>query len=173
MRLMLVATLLSVFVAVNAHAQEPGRTYRVGVLTMNRQFAEATRRDMLPRLAQLGFSEGRNLIFNVSAGPYEELPGLARDLAARSDVIVVYGERGVIAAGEAVRTVPIVTLGVDPTAVGLAQSLSRPGGNVTGITGGEVEPKRMELLHECPSSEQLGRMGAAANGGLGAPGLAV
>jgi hypothetical protein len=63
---MLVAALLSAFLAASAHAQEPGRTYRVGVLTMNRQWAETTRRDMLPRLAQFGFSEGRNLISKVA-----------------------------------------------------------------------------------------------------------
>jgi putative ABC transport system substrate-binding protein len=153
MRQMLVAALLSALVAVNAHAQEPGRTYRVGVLTMNRQVAETTRRDMVPRLAQLGFSEGRNLIFDVRTGPRDEIPGLvglARDLADRSDVIVVLGFLSLVAAGEATRTVPIVTLGTDPTALGLAQSFSRPGGNVTGIAQffSALGQKRVELLHE-------------------------
>jgi putative ABC transport system substrate-binding protein len=86
---------------------------------------------------------------------------LARDLAARSDVIVVLGLVSVIAAGEAVRTVPIVTLGVDPTTVGLAQSLSRPGGNVTGIAQffDEMPRKRLELLHDAlPTARRIAHL---------------
>jgi putative ABC transport system substrate-binding protein len=148
---MLVAALLSVFIAVSAHAQEPGRTYRVGLLTLSQVTPENLRGDMLPRLAQLGFSEGRNLIFDVRLGRVDQLPELARDLAARSDVIIAPGYRPVIAAREATRTLPIVTIQEDPTALGFAQSLSRPGGNVTGIAmdlGGAMERKQVELLHE-------------------------
>src|SRR4030095_15830900 len=61
------------------------------------------------------------------------------------------GIAAIRAASEATRTVPIVVFGVDPVRLGLAQSLSRPGGNVTGIAlsgpGGQTE-KAMELLHE-------------------------
>jgi putative ABC transport system substrate-binding protein len=144
---MLVAALLSIFVATSAHAQEPGRTYRVGVLTLGQT---PILRDMLPPLAQSGFIEGRNLTVDVRFGPVDHLPGSARDLAARSDVIVALGGLALRAAREATRTVPIVTITDDPVRMGLAQSLSRPGGNVTGIAmiGTETERKSLELLHD-------------------------
>jgi putative ABC transport system substrate-binding protein len=147
---MLIAALLSAFVAASAHAQDPGRTYRLGVLTMNRLNPEDLRRDMLPRLAQLGFSEGRNLIFDVRVGLADQLPGLARDLVARSDVIVVVGSDPLVAVGEATRTLPIVSFGLDPTILGLAQSVARPGGNVTGLAmfNVDLDRKQLELLHE-------------------------
>jgi putative ABC transport system substrate-binding protein len=150
MRQLLLAAVLSVFLAASAHAQEPGRTYRVGVLVVSPLTAENLRGDFLPRLAQLGFSEGRNLIFDMRLGRVDQLPELARDLATGSDVIVAMGWYPVIAARGATRTLPIVTVTDDPTRLGFAQSLSRPGGNVTGIamiaTGGEQ--KQVELLRD-------------------------
>ncbi len=156
MRQMLVAVLLSAFLAASAHAQEPGRTYRVGVLTLNRQQLVTKPRDMLPRLAQSGFIEGRNLILDVRFGLVDQLPELARDLAARSDVIVATGIYPIRAASEATRTVPIVYFGFDPARMGLAQSLNRPGGNVTGIMMGGGEGKLVELLHDAfPNARRI------------------
>jgi putative ABC transport system substrate-binding protein len=155
---MLVAALLSAFLAASAHAQEPGRTYRVGVLTLNREHLVQMPRDMLPRLAQSGFSEGRNLVFDIRVGLADQMPGLARDLATRSDVIVVVGISALLAAREATRTVPIVALtGANPVYYGWAQSLNRPGGNFTGIfLIGGVDDKRVERLHEAvPTARRI------------------
>jgi putative ABC transport system substrate-binding protein len=150
MRQTLVATLLSAFLAASAHAQEPGRTYRVGVLTLNRENLVTVPRDMLPPLAQSGFIQGRNLTLDVRFGRVDQLGENARDLAAQSDVIVALGIAPLIAAREATRTLPIVAATSDPVGRGFAQSLSRPGGNVTGVAllAGGTAQKQMELLVE-------------------------
>jgi putative ABC transport system substrate-binding protein len=160
---MLAAALLSAFVAASAYAQaqaqEPGRTYRVGVLSMSRLTPETMRRDMLPRLSQLGFSEGSNLVLDIRVGGLDEqLPALARDLVAGSDVIVVVGQNPLVALGQATRTLPIVSYGPDPTFMGLAQSLARPGGNVTGIhlILAGIHSKEVEILHEAvPAARKI------------------
>jgi hypothetical protein len=69
----------------------------------------------------LGSSEGRNLIFDMRLGRVDQLQELARDLATGSDVIVAMGWYPVIAAREATRTLPIVTVTDDPTRLGFAQ----------------------------------------------------
>jgi putative tryptophan/tyrosine transport system substrate-binding protein len=72
--------------------------------------------------------------YRWAEGNTERLPELAADLVRRKvDVIVAVGPPSAEAAHQATRTIPIVILGVgDPVALGLAPSLSRPGGNVTG-----------------------------------------
>jgi putative ABC transport system substrate-binding protein len=166
---MLVAALLSAFLAASAHAQEPGRTYRVGVLSQNRLQPEIMRRDMLPRLAQLGFSEGRNLTLDMRVGPLDEqLPALARDLVTGSDVIVVVGYNPLLALSQATRTLPIVSYGPDPSFMGLAQSMVRPGGNVTGIALFlmQVDTKEVEILHEAvPAARKIAVLSNGASAG--------
>lgn len=83
----------------------------------------------------------------------KRLPVLARELVALPcDVIVTVGNSASLAARDASRTVPIVLFGnLDPVALGLVPSLSRPGGNLTGVliaAGGTLAAKRLELLRE-------------------------
>jgi putative ABC transport system substrate-binding protein len=106
-------------------------------------------------LAEAGVAEGPNLTveYRWALGDYAKLPMLAIELVNRKvDVLVaVGGEPAVLAAKAATSTVPIVAVFVgDPLERGLIESLNRPGGNITGVSGinGTLEAKRLGLLHE-------------------------
>ncbi len=146
---------LAALVAAPAHAQQPARPV-IGLL------GSATPQEWVDRLAafrqglrEAGRTEGMNatIEYRWANGRYDRLPELAAELVARRvDVIVVLGNTAsVLAAKAASATIPIVfrTAG-DPVALGIVASLSRPGGNLTGITtlGVEVGPKQLEILHE-------------------------
>src|SRR3954452_5826691 len=106
-------------------------------------------------LAEMGFVEGQNLRieYRMAAGDYERLPALVAELVRMSvDVIVAAGGSHLGDGGEGRNhKIPIVVIsGEDPVKLGLAQSLARPGGNLTGVSQLVVaaDAKRLELLHE-------------------------
>lgn len=106
-------------------------------------------------LRELGFVEGQNLTieYRWAEGHNDRLPALAADLVRLGvGVIAVPASTpGALAAKAATTTIPIVAyIAGDPVALGLVASLSRPGGNITGMTSlaGELAPKRLELMRE-------------------------
>jgi putative ABC transport system substrate-binding protein len=114
-------------------------------------------------LAEAGFEENRNIAiaFASAYGRVERLKALAAELVNRRvAVIFAASSNAALAAKAATTTIPIVYTGAsDPVRLGLAQSLGRPGGNLTGLTmySHTYSAKRLELLHELvPQAATLG-----------------
>ena len=108
----------------------------------------------LAGLKDAGYVVGQNVAieYRWAEDDNARLPALARDLVQRNvSVIFTIGPNGILAAGNATSTIPIVILGAtDLVALGLAASYSKPGRNVTGFTimALELMPKRLALLSD-------------------------
>ncbi|MCK1716631.1 ABC transporter substrate-binding protein [Bradyrhizobium sp. 141] len=124
-------------------------------------------------LQDLGYIEGRNIRLDIrsAAGQVDLLPDLAKAVAREGgiDAILAQSFPAAIAAYRATQTIPIVAIvGVDPVASGLAESLARPGHNVTGIAifAEETNVKLVELLREvAPRAVRLAAIAAITGGG--------
>jgi len=154
--------------AASALAQQPAGMRTIGVLSpisLSEANTRAQYAAFVTRLRELGYVEGRNLLieWRFALGELETLAPLAGELVrAKVEVIVTSGTAATSAARRATATLPIVaTTFVDPVASGFAQSLARPGGNVTGFPamGSAVDEKRLELLLEAlPATKRIGIM---------------
>ena len=115
-------------------------------------------------LKAAGFNEGENVAieYRWAEGNYDRLPTLAAELAhlAVNVIVAIDGLPSTLAARASTTTVPIVFLtAADPIQYGLVSSLSRPGGNLTGVltVNAELVPKRFEMAHEImPTATTIG-----------------
>jgi ABC-type uncharacterized transport system substrate-binding protein len=125
------------------------------------------------RLRELGYAEGKNLFIDRrwANSDKDRLPRLAEEvLAGRPEVILVTTTLATRALMRATTSVPIISVGTaDPVATGLVASLSRPGGNVTGISNmlSVSILKRIELLREInPRARRFGLLAPAGDPGV-------
>ena len=121
-------------------------------------------------LSETAYILGRNVAieYRWAESQNDRLPALAADLVRRPvDVIVAAGVAAALAGKAASATIPIVFVtGIDPVGVGLIASLSRPGGNLTGVTDltTELGQKQLEVLHElAPSATRVALLVNPAN----------
>jgi len=151
--------------------QPPTKVFRIGFLGLPTASSLPQRPEAFRAgLRDLGYREGRDFVieYRWADGDYDRLPDLLDDLIRlKVDVIVTHGTPGVLAAKRATTTIPIVCAVVgDALGSGIVSSLSRPGGNVTGLTFflPELAAKRLELLKEVlPAVSAVGILLNSAN----------
>jgi putative tryptophan/tyrosine transport system substrate-binding protein len=140
---------------------------QIGVLVLTNADGQLLTRELRLGLRDLGYSEGRNFVFQLRSadGDAGRLPRLATELvSSQVDVIAATFTPCALAAKQATTSVPIVMAAVaDPIAVGLVTSLARPGGNITGFSNmaAETAGKSVELFRDMLPS--ISRVAALAN----------
>ena len=150
-----------------AEAQQAGKVWRIGVLAGSPPTTPEAARPweaLMLRLRELGYVEGQNLVVERrwAEGRADRYHELAAELVAlKPDVIIAAFTPSVSAAKRATSTIPIVmAIAGDPAGTGLVASLSRPGGNITGMSlqnSPELAGKRLELLKEAfPGLRRVG-----------------
>ena len=158
---------------VSADAQQPAKSYRMGLLTWGAAPPSSSPTPFEQGLRQLGYVEGQNIAIErrYANGQMDRLPQLAADLARFPlDVILTQSFPAALAAKGATSTIPIVVMGAgDPVATGLVASFARPGGNITGVSALETElsGKRLEVLKEAfPKLARVAVLWNAADFGM-------
>jgi putative ABC transport system substrate-binding protein len=149
-----------------AASAQPARA-RIGYLVATTLIdpPSAERRAFLDGLRELGYVPGKNLeiIYQAAQNAFEFVEDLCRDLVGQKvDVIVVSGAVGALAAKKCTQSVPVVFMAIgDPVGIGVVASLSRPGGNVTGVSfiSSELAGKRLQLIWEfVPNARRIAVM---------------
>ena len=155
-------------------AQPAGKVWRIGFLGNSSPGLEANLVGPFREgLRELGYVEGQNLLieYRWAEGKYERLAALVTELLARNvEVIVTAGTPASHAVKKATTSVPLVMVAVgDPVASGLVPSLTRPAGNITGLTsrGDELDGKRLEQLKDLiPSISHVAVLTNSGNASL-------
>src|SRR5262245_40406773 len=148
-------------------------------------FLDPRSADVIPKLLhafreglkETGHAEGENVAveYRWAENQIDQLPALAADLVRRKVTVIAApgSASAMLAAHAATNTIPIVFgTATDPVQLGLIASLSRPGGNMTGVItlALEVGPKRLELLHELiPTAKTIALLVNPASPALSEP----
>jgi putative ABC transport system substrate-binding protein len=157
-----------------ARAQQPAKVHRVGFIAWVSPVSDLVganpnnpgARAFVQALRELGYVEGKNLVLEWRSAELrlERMPELVAELVGlKVDVLVASNGPQAVAAKNATQTIPIVMIANDPVGLGLIGSLSRPGGNVTGLSyqSEEIIAKRLEFLKEIVPG--LARIGVLRN----------
>ena len=156
-----------------ARAQQPAKTWKIGVLVSGTQAVNGARDEALRQgLRDLGYEEGKNIAleYRYAEGKRDRLDKLARELVEQNvDVIVVGGTGVAVAAKNATTTIPIVVAGAgDLVEAGLIKSFMFPGGNVTGVArmSADFFGARLKLIKEAlPKTSQVAGLSNPKNPG--------
>ena len=149
-----------------AEAQPARKIPLVGYLSLG---AVAPPAVFVSRFKELGYVDKQNVAveYRFGEGRHEAMDGIARELVGLNpDVILAVGDEAIVAAKKATATIPIVMLACDALAVGFVKSLTKPDGNLTGVSclTAELSPKRVGLLKEAvPKTLRIGLMFNPAN----------
>jgi putative tryptophan/tyrosine transport system substrate-binding protein len=159
-------------VALGAHGQPAGKSYRIGFLGLTSASAYAPQlQGFVQGLRELGYVEGKNIVmeYRWADGREERLAELAAQLVRLNPDVLVAHASGVRAAQQATSTIPIVMgVSADPVGMGLIKSLARPGGNTTGVASQLVDlaAKRLQLLKEIvPQLKEVAVLGYESSQG--------
>ncbi len=150
---LIVALILGILAApLAAQAQSAGKVWRIGLMHVGLDHPPKSVETFRESLKTLGYEEGKNLRLDFrNLADEDAARETAREFVRdRVDLIVAFENQTARAAKAATSEIPVVFVHVtDPVADGLVNSLSRPGGNLTGFAGlGDVPAKRLELFKE-------------------------
>jgi putative ABC transport system substrate-binding protein len=173
--LRLIATILALFLASAAPASgEPARSARVGLVSLHSPALAGHVERIREDLRQLGYVGAKTIDIDArfTDGNKQRAQEATKSFLDRGvDIIVAWTTPTVQLVKEATQTVPVVMIASDPVAAKLVQSLSRPGGNITGISmsGPDLAGKRLELLREInPGLNTIAFLGYAPSPGAAA-----
>jgi putative ABC transport system substrate-binding protein len=154
-----------------AKAQQAGKVPHIGMIMFGSRENAIAPAPFRERLLELGYVEGRTVVLEMryASGREEALPELLSELLRlRVDVIYATGDQAALAAKRATNTIPIVMVACDALAAGLVDNLSRPGGNITGLSclSSDISSKRLALFREAvPGVSRLGVVWNAGDSG--------
>jgi putative tryptophan/tyrosine transport system substrate-binding protein len=170
----LIVGLVLVGIAPDAWAQQKAKVHRIAVASSSVPVAELNEtgsnrfRPFFRRLRELGYVEGQNLVVErfTPGGRTENFFEIASAAVRGSpDIVFAEGDRMAHAVKAATTTIPVVTIVADPIALGIATSLARPGGNMTGVSvdpGIEFYGKHFELLRDIvPAASRVAWLASA------------
>ena len=148
---------------VEAKAQQPGKTFRIGFLDSSTASGSAVLVGAFRQeLSKLGWTEGINISieYRFAEQKVERLPELATELVRlKVDLIVASSPSSALAVKQATTAIPIVLTVGDPVRLSLVSNLAKPGGNLTGLSSlaPELLTKRLEILKDTvPKLDRVG-----------------